>query len=256
MMKDITHICCSKTSMIAIKIALIGRMLEGRNVICLMDDLAYGSISDISDIDQRIKCLKKYPYDNEDFFIDLSNDDFLRSISTACGEEIYLWYGENATEMCNSMYILSLLESKIKNIYTINVSEMDEVGNKQKISVKHIVPEKLNALLPLKKPLNNEVYSSYMQLWLNLKKENSDLRVMKNRTVISVQEDYYDEMILQYTSNDFSHCARIVGEVVGKTRGDISFDFIFWRILELIKNNKITYDGNFGNIREMKIKRV
>jgi len=242
--------------MISIKIALIGQMLEGRNVICLMDDLAYGSITNISDIDQRIKCFKKYPYDNEELFEGLSNDDFLQRISTECGEEIYLWYGENATEMCNSMYILSLLESKIKNIYTINVSEMDEAGNKQKLSVKHIVPEKLNVFLPLKKSLDNEVYSSYMQLWLKLKKENSDLRVMKNRTVISVQEDYYDEMILHYTSKNFAHCARIVSEVVGKTRGDILFDFIFWRILELIKNNKMAYSGNFGNIREMKIKRA
>jgi len=255
-MKDITHICCSKTSMTSIKHALIGRMIEGKNVICFTDDLAYGSIADISGIDQRINWFKKLPFEDEEFFGDLSNNDFHQSICNLSGEEIYLWYGENATEMCNSMYILSMLESKIKNICTIDVSNMDEISNKQKFSVKYIVPEQLNAFIPLKKSLTKEVYSSYMKMWLKLKRENSDLRVMRNRTVISVQEDFYDEMILNYTSKDFDHCARIVCEVVGNTRGDILFDFIFWRILELIKNNKIAYGGNLDNIREMKIKRA
>ena len=63
-------------------------------------------------------------------------------------------------------------------------------------------------------------------------------------------------MILHYTSKDFAHCAKVVGDVTGNIKGTILFNFIFWRILELIKNNRIAYYGNLGNIREMKIKRV
>jgi hypothetical protein len=35
----------------------------------------------------------------------------------------------------------------------------------------------------------------------------------------------------------------------------ITDDFIFWRILKLIKNNKIAFKGSFGSMKNMEIKR-
>ena len=240
-MKDITHVYCSGGGE-TIKFAIQKGLIEGENVIDLFDDLSIGPISAICEVGQRVNWLKKlYPYENETFFEDfkMSVKSFHQRISTVSSDEIYLWYGENSKEMCNLMYILSLLESKIGRIYTINVSEMVyEISKRHKYSprsVGEIVPEKLNDYVPLKKPIGNDVYIQYIQLWLKLKKENSNLRAIKDKNVISVQDDYFDEMILNYTSKRFAHCARTVGEAYGKAEKYISDDFIFWRILELIK---------------------
>lgn len=261
-MKDITHVCCSGDGE-AIKQAIQKGLIDGENVIDFFDDLSNGPISAISEVGQRINWLKKiYPYKNEIFFEDYEmwNKNFHQRISSVSSDEIYFWYGENSKEMCNLMYILSHLESKIGKIYTINVSEkVYKISKRPPYSIRRvgeIVPEKINDYASLKKPIVDDVYTQYINLWSYLIKENSNLRAIKDKNVISVQNGYFDEMILNYTSKSFDHCARTVGEAYGKAEKYISDDFIFWRILELIKINKIAFSGSFGIMREMKIKKL
>jgi len=99
-------------------------------------------------------------------------------------------------------------------------------------SVGELVTEKIADYLPLIKPLDNDANRQYIDLWLKLIKENSSLRAIKDKKVISVREDYYDEMILSYTRRSLARCARIVGETFGGAERYISDDFIFWRVLE------------------------
>ena len=261
-MKNITHVCCSEYGE-TIKLAIQKGLIEGESVIDLFDDLSNGPISAISEGGQRVNWLKKlYPYENEMFFDDyeMSNRGFHQRISSVSSDEIYLWYGENSKEICNLMYILTLLESKSGRIYTINVSEkVYRISKRPPYSIRRVgemVPEKINDYALLKKSLDYDVHIQYINLWSDLIKENSNLRAIKDKRVISVQNDYFDEMILTYTSKKFAHCARTVGEAYGKADEYISDDFIFWRILELIKINKIAFSGSIGIMREMKIRKV
>jgi len=80
-MKEITHICCSESA--AMKQAIKEEMFEGKKAIYFFDDLSYGTISDISNIDQRIAWNKKiYPNEAAGFFEDtkVHYDTFFQSI--------------------------------------------------------------------------------------------------------------------------------------------------------------------------------
>lgn len=261
-MKNITHVCCSGYEG-NIKFAIQKGLIEGESVIDFFDDLSNGAISAISEGGQRVNWLKKlYPYENEMFFDDyeMLSRGFHQRISSVSSDAIYLWYGENSKEICNLMYILTLLESKSGRIYTINVSEkVYKISKRPPYSIRRVgemVPEKINDYALLKKSLDYDVHIQYINLWSDLIKENSNLRAIKDKRVISVQNDYFDEMILSYTSKKFAQCARTVGEAYGRADKYISIDFIFWRILELIKINKIAFSGSLGIMREMKIKKV
>ena len=261
-MQTITHICSTGGGVI--KHAIDEGLIKGNDVIDFFDDLSVGPITSLSKIEERVNWLKTnlYPYENEKLleqFKDYHNNFFER-ISKVSGDKIYLWYGNNSRDLCNLMYILTFIKDMYGKIHTVDVSEkVYQISKRRKFSprtVGEILPEKLNDFLPLSKAISKEVCQKYLQSWLKLNNENSNLRVLENDQVISVEEDYFDKIILNHVSSRFAHCARTVGEVYGKADKFISDDIIFWRILELINKNKITFMGEFGVMREMKIKRV
>ena len=50
-------------------------------------------------------------------------------------------------------------------------------------------------------------------------------------------------MILRYTYKKFMHSARTVEEVIGRAESYVSDTFIFWRVIELIRNEKLIIEG-------------
>ncbi len=175
-------------------------------------------------------------------------------------EDIYLWYGNNAIEICGMLHVLAMLEEKIQNVRTINVSDITyNTGKRNEYTpriVGELTPERLGQFIGIKQSMDSSRYSSLMSLWNQLKRENSNLRVYNDNKVKSVREDYFDEMILRYTCKKFMYSARTVGEFIGKAESYVSDSFIFWRIIELIKNGKVSYRGNLGVMSELEIKKA
>jgi len=243
----------------AIKIGL----LEGKKVIGFIDDLSNGPIDDITDMNRRVDWWKKIYIEegNEiDEFIKDSYKKFNEDIMKLKDEDIYLWYGNSATEICGMLHVLSMFEEKMQNVYIINVSEITyNTGKRNEYTprvVGELIPERLGEFIGIRQSLDFGRYSSLMGLWEKLKRENSNLRVYEDNQVKSVQIDYFDDMILRYTFKKFMHSARTVGEVIGRAESYVSDTFIFWRVTELIRNEKVAYRGNLGLMRELEIKRV
>nr|WP_319001344.1 DUF3658 domain-containing protein [Clostridium estertheticum] len=146
-------------------------------------------------------------------------------------EDIYLWYGNSAMETCGMLHVLSMLEEKIENVCTINVSDITYNTGKRNDYTPRVVgeltPERLGEFIGINQSMDFSRYSSLMSLWKQLKREKSNLRIYEDKEVKSVQEDYYDEMILRYTYKKFMYSARTVGEVIGKVESYVSDSIIF-----------------------------
>jgi len=263
MMKKVIHICCSDSAIESVKYAIKKGVIEGEKVIGLIDDLSNGPIDSITDMNRRIDWLKKiYIKEGNEIFevIEGYYRKFIEDIIKLKDEDIYLWYGNSAKEICGMLHILSMLEEKIQNVYTINVSEITyNTGKRNEYTprvVGEVIPEKLVEFIGIRKSMDSEWYSSLMALWEKLKIENSNLRVYEDNKVKSAHVDYFDGMILRYTHKKFMHSARTIGEVIGKAESYISDTFIFWRVTELIRNRRISYRGNLGLMMELKIKKA
>ncbi|MDR3585754.1 MAG: DUF3658 domain-containing protein [Desulfosporosinus sp.] len=265
-MKRIIHICFSEGAKANLNNAMkqgFGGLLEEDKIIYLIDNLSNGpinDINDISDIYKRITWQKNFSIDY-DFLkqIEFNYNNFHNNIEKVENEDIYIWYGESGMEMCGLFYTLSLLQDRINNIYTINISE--EIHSNNNTIIKHsrvgeIHPKWLKWFIDKKEKLEAITFNQHINSWLILKQANINLRTIKDKKVISVQEDYFDEMIMYYTEDIFTSCIRTVGSVFGNVESYLSDAYIFWRIHELIKNNKIAFNGNLGSIRKLEIKRV
>ncbi|OFI07542.1 hypothetical protein CLOACE_01460 [Clostridium acetireducens DSM 10703] len=262
MTKEIIHICCSDSAVGSMKHAIENGLLKGKKVVGFIDDLSNGPIDQLNELGVRIDwCKKIYIEDNEiSEEIRSSYRRLQEEIISITDEDIYLWYSNSAKETCGMLYILSMLQQKIQNVYTINVSEITYNAGKRNeftpMVVGEISPERLSELIEIRKSLDFSRYSSLINFWEKLKIENSSLRVYEGRQVKSVQIDYFDNRILCYIHENFMHSVRIVGEVIGRMESYVSDTFIFWRVMELVKNRKVTYRGKLGVIREMEIKKA
>ncbi len=170
-------------------------------------------------------------------------------------DTLYIWYGSSG-EFCGMLYTLELLKDRKLNIYLIDVK--DTVIKRKEIifqarSTGEIIPENIEKYVAAKRKLDSNEYRELIDIWESLKKDNSILRVFNHGKVESVDENYFDIDILKYTPKEFRNPIRTIGDVLGKSEGRISDEYIFWRIKELIKSGKIEHNGKFGVIG-MKIK--
>jgi Domain of unknown function (DUF1835)./Protein of unknown function. len=264
-MSKIIHIVFSESAEGSFKQAIKKEYLKGDKLIALYDNLSNGVINDLKDIKSREDWWNELNGDENYFYCEIDEFEanykkFYDDISKISdGDVVYLWYGHCNREICGMMYTIYLLKDKEINHYVINVSDKIIENNQGRIltyianSASEIIPEKLVEYLKLARKIEVDEYKKLLNQWDELAKENSLLRSYINGNMESVSEDYFDIDILKFTNKEYRKSARTVGDVLGNTEPRITDDYIFWRIKELVKLDKIRFKGKFGVMREMEI---
>ena len=264
-MSKIIHIVFSESAEGSFKQAIKKEYLKGDKLIALYDNLSNGVINDLKDIKSREDWWNELNGDENYFYCEIDEFEanykkFYDDISKISdGDVVYLWYGHCNREICGMMYTIYLLKDKEINHYVINVSDKIIENNQGRIltyianSASEIIPEKLVEYLKLARKIEVDEYKKLLNQWDELTKENSLLRSYINGNMESVSEDYFDIDILKFTNKEYRKSARTVGDVLGNTEPRITDDYIFWRIKELVKLDKIRFKGKFGVMREMEI---
>lgn len=168
---------------------------------------------------------------------------------------IIIWTGENAFEQTTLRFYLYLLRDKQNPLYVINsTKEFSKLFNTAEMTydVRHsgeISPEKFQEIYKHTNltPLSIEERRTLEIEWLKLAETKEVLRVWQDGEIKSVEEDYFDEFILEtmrrlhqeFDSNDFMKSARLIGEVIGHCEEPIGDEYIEYRV------RKFVYDGVF-----------
>lgn len=238
---------------------------EDKKLIYFRDNLSEGPIGLNIDYNLRKSWINNIVFEESDLTeedICSSYDNFNDSVGTIeDNDTVYIWVGNNSLEHCGLMYFLNKTNTNV-NIYVINVSDKTfnegETNEYTPKAVGEISVDKLDIFLKDAKKLSKEEINYLIENWINLTKENSTLRIFKDGKVISVNEDFYDHEILNYTtefSNDgFRKSARVIGHIMGISEDLVSDSYLFWRVKELIKQGKISGRGNDNTIRDLEIK--
>lgn len=263
-MNNIINICFTEGAGGKFRIASkMNELDSNQKVIVLSDDLSHGPIKNEVNIEERINWWKVV---NEDeYFFEHGAEDlkenyniFHNEISKIDSSDVlYLWYG-SSQEFCGMLYTLELLKNKDLNIYLINVTDT-VVKYKGNVYLSrdtgYIVPQYIEKYASLKQKLDSDKYRELLDTWELLKNDNSMLHIFKNEKIRSVDESYFDMDILKYVPKEFKNSARIIRSVVDNSDVEISFDYIMWRIKELVNLGKIdytydqTYHGKFKSLK-------
>ncbi len=268
-MNNIVNICFAEGAGGKFRIAIKMNELHGQQkVIVLSDNLSHGPIKGGVNIEERINWWSIV--DGDEYFVDYGADELKENYNTFHNEiskiddndTLYLWYG-SGQEFCGMLYTLELLKDRDLNIYLINVTDT-VVKHKENVYLArdtgYIIPQYIEKYASLKQKLDSNKYRRLLDTWELLKKDKSILRAFKNEKIKSVDENYFDIDVLKYIPKEFRNSAKIVRSVIKNSDVEISFDYIFWRVKELVKLGKIdytcsqTYHGKFESMKmEIKI---
>ena len=158
------------------------------------------------------------------------------------GEKIRIWYSEQSSEMCAFCYFLCLLdmwEIENKNIFFIKLPGyiLFENGEYEKHpSTGSYEPELLIKSLKLQQQLSFSYKSFHINQWKRAQCENTGMRTVLSGEIISVYEDFYDQIIL----TEIEKSADIIKETdllaPSLTKTNTNVKFIISRIDNLIRD--------------------
>ncbi|KAB2441352.1 DUF1835 domain-containing protein [Bacillus luti] len=177
---------------------------------------------------------------------------------------IIIWKADNAHEHVGLCFVIAQLKGK-KNIRIINTSEASKIILKQDYAIRgtgELSPESLSAVL------RNCVDTPYLTIesrvnfeneWDRLSNSTEFLRVWKESNVHSVQEDYFDQFIMECAKSvgadrEFLKAPRVIGEALGLVEQLVGDTFLEYRLKQLIKQEVFEFEGSLDEMRFYSVK--
>ncbi len=177
---------------------------------------------------------------------------------------ITIWKADNAHEHVGLSFVMAQLKDK-KNIRVINMSEASREILKQEYDIRgtgELPPESLALFQKsfIKLPyLTEEKRMKFENEWDRLSESIECLRVWKENEVHSVQEDYFDQFIIECAKSvgadrEFLKAPRVIGEALGLVEQLVGDTFLEYRLKQLIKQEVFEFEGSLDEMRFYSVK--
>ncbi|MED2040473.1 DUF1835 domain-containing protein [Bacillus wiedmannii] len=177
---------------------------------------------------------------------------------------ITIWKADNAHEHVGLCFVMTQLKDK-KNIRVMNTSEASKEILKKEYTIRgtgELSPESLALIqksfveLPY---LTVEKRMEFEHEWDSLSKSTEFLRVWTDNEVRSVQEDYFDQFIIECAKSigadrEFLKAPRVIGEALGHVEQLVGDTFLEYRLKELIKQEVFEFEGSLDEMRFYSVK--
>lgn len=177
---------------------------------------------------------------------------------------ITIWKAENAHEHVGLSFVIAQLKDK-KNIRVMNTSEASKEILKLEYDIRgtgELAPESLALIqksfveLPY---LTVEKRMQFEHEWDSLSKSTEFLRVWTDNEVHSVQEDYFDQFIIECAKRvsadkGFIKAPIVIGEALGLVEQLVGDTFLEYRLKQLIKKEVFEFVGSLEEMRFYSVK--
>ncbi len=177
---------------------------------------------------------------------------------------ITIWKANNAHEHVGLCFVMAQLKDK-KNIRVINTSEASKEILKKEYAIRGTGELPPDSLALFQKSfaespyLTEEKRMRFEEEWYRLSKSTEFLRVWKENEVRSVQEDYFDQFIIECAKSigadrEFLKAPRVIGEALGLVEQLVGDTFLEYRLKELIKQDVFEFEGSLKEMRFYSVK--
>lgn len=229
------HICFDISGYCSIKHAMKLGLIKEDKIIVFWDDLSVGNISNCREYKLRKKIMEDIYYSEiasaDDNGVEKELDEFYKTLEDE--ENFIIWYVRNPKDCCNLYYVISLIENK--NIDVVRC--IKKHANKKTFyyeRIGEVLPKDMPILLRKKINLSQEYKKKCIKIWERLISENGLLRIKDHKRIKTVEENYYDKLILDRITYNYSRIVCVVGDIIGKDAPYLKSWFILSRIESLI----------------------
>lgn len=173
-------------------------------------------------------------------------------------DKVIIWHGENAVEMLSLMYAIKVLADY--ELYEMPVTELlscSPANNGNLVwHTSELTPELVIRLMDNEKIISPNRINELINNWDELEKTQNILRIMENNQIISVNDDYYDNVIIANCSEDFETAGRIIGKSISDSLNNASETFLARRLLLLNNEGIVEIDGNLNKLYSCNVRLV
>ncbi|GIN23413.1 DUF1835 domain-containing protein [Siminovitchia fordii] len=264
---EVVHIIFGDSPSGSLKMVLRDMELQNKEKVISFSDLF--SIGPVWRLHEEIGLTKRYEWlknhiNFDEEFMDKYQVDFNNTTininAIPQNVPIIIWVGNNSHEQTALRYVLYLLRAKINNIILINTTtnyknqfHIPEIEYFP-LHTGEITPEKLRLIYEKNRtaqPLSKEERKKFEEDWEALSTKQEVLRIWENKELYSVNEDYYDDYIINTTRNlhneqkskGFMKSARVIGQVVGHLNQYIGDLYVEYRVRHLIMDGVFEIQG-------------
>lgn len=146
------------------------------------------------------------------------------------GEDMRIWMGNMPHAICALAYLCYTARKSASKMYIV-YCPVEPAFNK------HGITSWANLNIDQRMPYADcmDEFSlddrcTYGDLWQILKEENSNLRIIKNGSLISVPDDYFDPMIKEIMDKGYKSATELLGNLENQLPEYIPHDWLYYRI--------------------------
>ena len=235
---------------------VVQKKLRSKDVLTLLMNLPYGKVDrDVIEAQARREadtlwyCYK----DITELEVQENYEEFLEGIQTAHqklkkhfenGESFRLWLNNNARDRCALYWFCSIAqgyENYIEIVYQPRY-EYNDITKKVKTCTCWELIDDFDLLatyIEKAVKLEDAEKQAYVAEWNRIVADNAPLRILIDNTIVGVKEDFFDDTILNFVSNEPRTQSYVMGTMLGKWQSGCDVAFISQRIEHLIESGKI-----------------
>ncbi|AFA50054.1 hypothetical protein Awo_c33260 [Acetobacterium woodii DSM 1030] len=224
-----------------------------KDVVCIGFNLDIGDIAHEIDGDERkhtfVQLFGSVDFEQEQLeeFFKYQRDDLDKLISMAKdGIPIRVWKSNTTFSACGYAYLCDVLKDINCKISTVSLSEYEQdlpINKASYADWAEIKPSQFCHFLDREREISLAEKLIQSNRWIDLKKENTVLRTIKNGELISVSEDFYDQLIINNLPDGEFVMARLIGNILGKYPIGIGDGWYALRIKKMIDDKRLEVVG-------------
>jgi hypothetical protein len=222
---------------------------NSKDVVCIGFQLDIGDIASEIDSEERknefIRVFRSVNFEDNEIerFFKSQREDFEKLLITAKNEEpIRVWKSNTPFSACAFAFLcdaLQNIECKISMILLPEYWETSDNVIRSCTDWAELPPGQFYRFLLLEREISNIEKRLQSSLWNDLKAENAPLRALVNGKLISVPEDFYDNIIIRNIPDQEFVMARLIGNILGKYPLGVGDGWYALRIKKMIAENKL-----------------
>ena len=263
------HIVFEQSNVEALKKAIgLDETLQG-DIIEIRDDFAVGPLTAIYETEgyqQRRdwwKMVLEFSPDADQ--LDIVDDaltvyQLLKRLDAETDEQVWIWMGQNAHDVCSYYWLMSQLkeyQGRIQVLYLNNLPFINEKGSLfYPTSLSEIQPKEFLKAKKLARPITLSEFEVDPDEWKKLCDENALVRFLEGgKKLVGKELDYYDRDILTIVNFGPQKLLKLLSIALHKMKVKTGDAFLAWRIREMILEGKLEMVGDWSkNWKDITIK--
>ena len=162
----------------------------------------------------------------------------------ADGHDMRLWLSNTANDRCGLYWFCNFAKNYANTISIVMCPGYEYIPYLQASQVQYAWasfdnPNFVAKFAPTARVLDEHERSAYAREWTLLIKEDSPLRILIDNALVSVEESFFDGIILSFVKAEPQTQRSVMGKMLGKWHGCVDVAFVSMRIEHLIAAGKI-----------------